>query len=134
MSDARRIRETLERITRLGPDFGTFMRPAIWASSWHASDSATTRTRAMSKRRARCSPRATTKRRCAAVGALLRLDLTAGLPGLDVPTLVVVGTADALTPPRDSRRIAELVPGARLVEYPGAGHMLMFERTAEVDG
>ena len=50
-----------------------------------------------------------------------------------MPTLVIVGTADALTPPRDSRRIAELVPGARLVEFPGAGHMLMHERTDEVD-
>ena len=50
-----------------------------------------------------------------------------------MPTLVVVGTADALTPPRDARRIAELVPGARLVEYPGAGHMLMYERTDELD-
>ncbi len=46
---------------------------------------------------------------------------------------MLVGTADALTPPRDSRRIAELVPDARLVEYPGAGHMLMYERTDEVD-
>ena len=44
-----------------------------------------------------------------------------------------VGTADALTPPRDARRIAELVPGARLVEYPGGGHMLMYERTDELD-
>ena len=50
-----------------------------------------------------------------------------------VPTLVVVGTADALTPPRDARRIAELLPGARLVEYPGGGHMLMYERTDELD-
>jgi pimeloyl-ACP methyl ester carboxylesterase len=65
--------------------------------------------------------------------ALLRLDLTAGLPNVRLPTLVLVGTADALTPPRDSQRIADLVPGARLVEYPGAGHMLMYERTDEVD-
>jgi pimeloyl-ACP methyl ester carboxylesterase len=68
-----------------------------------------------------------------AVSALLQLDLTDGLPEIAVPTLVVVGTADALTPPRDSRRIAELVPGARLVEYPGGGHMLMYERTDELD-
>ena len=46
---------------------------------------------------------------------------------------MIVGTADALTPPRDSQRIADLIPGARLVEYPGAGHMLMYERTDEVD-
>jgi pimeloyl-ACP methyl ester carboxylesterase len=68
-----------------------------------------------------------------ALAALLLLDLTDGLPGIDVPTLVLVGTADVLTPPRDARRIADLVPGARLVEYPGAGHMLMYERTDEVD-
>jgi pimeloyl-ACP methyl ester carboxylesterase len=68
-----------------------------------------------------------------AVSALLHLDLTEGLPSIDVPTLVVVGTADALTPPRDARRIAELIPDARLVEYPGSGHMLMYERTDEVD-
>jgi pimeloyl-ACP methyl ester carboxylesterase len=74
--------------------------------------------------------RATTRE---AVSALLHLDLTEGLPAIDVPTLVVVGTADALTPPRDSRRIAELIPGSRLVEYPGGGHMLMYERTDELD-
>ena len=68
-----------------------------------------------------------------AVGALLQLDLTAELPSVRVPTLVVVGTHDALTPPRDAHRIANLIPDARLVEYPGAGHMLMYERTAEVD-
>ena len=55
------------------------------------------------------------------------------LPTVTVPTLVVVGTADALTPPRDSRRIAALVPNAKLVEYEGGGHMLMYERTGELD-
>ncbi len=50
-----------------------------------------------------------------------------------IPALVVVGTADALTPPRDARRIAELLPGARLVEYPDSGHMLMYERSDELD-
>ena len=68
-----------------------------------------------------------------ATTALLSLDLTAGLSGVRVPTLVLVGTADALTPPRDAQRIADMIPGARLVEYPGAGHMLMYERTDEVD-
>ena len=61
------------------------------------------------------------------------LDLTEGLPKVHVPTLVIVGTADVLTPPRDARRIAELIPGARLGEYPGGGHMLMLERTDELD-
>ena len=39
----------------------------------------------------------------AAATALLSLDLTAGLPSIDVPTLVLVGTADTLTPPARTR-------------------------------
>jgi pimeloyl-ACP methyl ester carboxylesterase len=65
--------------------------------------------------------------------SLLSLDLVDGLSTVALPTLVIVGTADLLTPPRDSRQIASLVPDASLVELPGAGHMLMYERTAEVD-
>jgi pimeloyl-ACP methyl ester carboxylesterase len=65
--------------------------------------------------------------------ALLELDFTGQLPSLRVPTLVVVGSADLLTPPRESRTIADLVPGAELVELPRAGHMLMYERTDELD-
>jgi pimeloyl-ACP methyl ester carboxylesterase len=65
--------------------------------------------------------------------ALLSLDVTAGLPTIDLPTLVLVGTADILTPPRDARQIASLIPGAELVEFTGAGHMLMYERTEEID-
>ena len=65
--------------------------------------------------------------------ALLQLDFVDELPRLDVPTLVVVGTADLLTPPRDSQVIADLVPGAELVEYVRGGHMLMYERTEELD-
>jgi pimeloyl-ACP methyl ester carboxylesterase len=133
VSDARRIREAIERITRLGPDLGTFMRPRnlgfLLARIGFGDDPHPSHVEATRQMLAACDD-ATTR---AAAGALLRLDLTDGLPGIEVPTLVLVGTADALTPPRDSRRIADLVPDARLVEYPGAGHMLMYERTDEVD-
>ena len=36
-------------------------------------------------------------------------------------------------PLRQSREIAELVPNARLEEFEGAGHMLMYERADDVD-
>jgi non-heme chloroperoxidase len=68
-----------------------------------------------------------------AVSALLGLDLTPELPKIDLPTLVVCGSADVMTPPSESRRIAELIPGARLVMLEHAGHMLMLERTEELD-
>jgi 3-oxoadipate enol-lactonase len=41
----------------------------------------------------------------------------------DVPTLVIVGEADALTPPDQARAMAKSVPGARLAVIPGAGHL-----------
>jgi pimeloyl-ACP methyl ester carboxylesterase len=68
----------------------------------------------------------------AAIGALLGLDMTADLPGIELPTLILSGSADVITPPAESRRIAGLIPGARLEVFKGAGHMLMLERTEEV--
>lgn len=68
-----------------------------------------------------------------AIRALLGLDLTEALPNVSLPTLVMSGSADLIAPPSESRRIAELVPGARLEVFKGAGHMLMFERTEEVN-
>ena len=65
--------------------------------------------------------------------ALLSLDLTAVLPTITLPTLVVCGTSDVITPPAESRRIAQLIPGARLELFPKAGHMLMLERAEELD-
>jgi pimeloyl-ACP methyl ester carboxylesterase len=71
--------------------------------------------------------------RLAAPRALIGLDLTPDLPNVRIPTLVIGGTSDVLTPPAEARRIAGLIPGARLELMHGGGHMLMFERTEEVD-
>jgi len=60
--------------------------------------------------------------------ALIGLDLTPDLPSIHTPTLVVVGTADVLTPPAQARLMTHLIPGARLEVFPGGGHMLMLER------
>jgi pimeloyl-ACP methyl ester carboxylesterase len=65
--------------------------------------------------------------------ALIGLDLTGALPHVALPTLVIVGTADVLTPPAQAKLIARLIPGARLEVFPGGGHMLMLERAAELD-
>jgi pimeloyl-ACP methyl ester carboxylesterase len=133
VSDARRVREALERVSRFGPDVAAFMRPRnlglLLARIGFGDDPHPSHVEATRQMLAACSHDTTR----AAGTALLSLDLTTGLPSIDVPTLVLVGTADALTPPRDAHRIVELLPNARLVEYPGAGHMLMYERTDEVD-
>jgi pimeloyl-ACP methyl ester carboxylesterase len=68
------------------------------------------------------------------VGALAamrdRPDATPTLAGITVPTLVVVGTEDVLTPPKDARALAAGIPGARLVEIPAAGHVSAWEQPA----
>jgi pimeloyl-ACP methyl ester carboxylesterase len=47
---------------------------------------------------------------------------------LQVPALVVQGTADQVVDPANGRTLAGLIPGARLEEVPGAGHLLFWER------
>lgn len=63
-----------------------------------------------------------------------RFDVMEGLREVRCPTRVLVGTEDLLTPPKYSAFLAERISGARLTEYPGAGHMLPWERPAEVAG
>lgn len=65
-------------------------------------------------------------------GALTRLDLHAAVERLDVPTLVIAGDRDRLTPPEHAERLhAELPRPAGLVRMPG-GHMGPIEHADEV--
>jgi pimeloyl-ACP methyl ester carboxylesterase len=64
---------------------------------------------------------------------LVGLDLTHEVPGIRIPTLVIAGTGDLLTPPGYAQQIAEKIPGARLELVPDGGHMLMLERTELLD-
>jgi pimeloyl-ACP methyl ester carboxylesterase len=55
------------------------------------------------------------------------------LPALQsLPSVVVCGSLDAITPVDTCRRIAELVPSAGFVEISDAGHMVILERPEEV--
>ena len=49
------------------------------------------------------------------------------LPAIRSPTLIVTGTDDVVIPPANSRTIADRIPGARLKEFAGAGHGLMYQ-------
>jgi pimeloyl-ACP methyl ester carboxylesterase len=62
-----------------------------------------------------------------------RPDSTALLSGLQgLPALVVVGEADAITPPEVARVMAERLPQADLVVVPEAGHLSPLEQPAWV--
>ncbi|HYK43403.1 MAG TPA: alpha/beta fold hydrolase, partial [Thermoanaerobaculia bacterium] len=57
-----------------------------------------------------------------------RADQTALLPEIRVPTLVLAGELDAITPPGPAREMAASIPGAEFVEIPGAGHLSPAEK------
>jgi pimeloyl-ACP methyl ester carboxylesterase len=59
-----------------------------------------------------------------------RADRTWLLPTITVPTLVLVGERDTLTPPEDARAMARAIPGARLVVVPSSGHLVPLEAPA----
>lgn len=64
---------------------------------------------------------------------LMRHERTEGLKAYaGVPTTVMVGGADLLTPPSHARRLAAAIDGARLLVLPGAGHYLPLERDEAV--
>jgi non-heme chloroperoxidase len=66
------------------------------------------------------------------VRAFSREDRYPRLGEIAVPTVVMVGSADRTTPPNHSRRLADRIPGARLVTIPDAGHLLNWEAPDEL--
>ena len=61
------------------------------------------------------------------VQAAKTMDLSAEAARLDVPTLVLCGSKDRLTPPALAERLSQLIPGSRLGIIEGAGHMVLLE-------
>jgi pimeloyl-ACP methyl ester carboxylesterase len=55
-------------------------------------------------------------------------DIMGELGRIHIPTLVICGEEDLMTPPKFSRYLSEQIEGATLVLIPGAGHMVMLER------
>ncbi len=66
----------------------------------------------------------------AQIDAILAMDdaIRVELTSIDLPTLVIVGSQDVLTPLGDSEELAELIPGARLAVVNGGAHGFMVEK------
>ncbi|KNZ31834.1 MAG: hypothetical protein AD742_15215 [Methylibium sp. NZG] len=62
----------------------------------------------------------------------VRPDRREMLPALDLAAHVVGAADDPVTPPDLSRELAAAIPGARLTVVGGVGHLLPFERPAEL--
>ena len=63
-----------------------------------------------------------------ALHAIVTTDFRPVLPKITVPTLVVVGEEDIVTPPSASEFLVKNIAGAALVKIPGAGHLTNIEK------
>jgi pimeloyl-ACP methyl ester carboxylesterase len=63
-------------------------------------------------------------------GMAIRPDRRAELPGIQVPTLVLVGEHDLITPPAEAKALAAAIPNAQLEVIPESGHMAPYENPA----
>jgi len=64
-----------------------------------------------------------------AITALMtRPDSTPLLPTIHVPTLILVGDEDTVTPPSAAEEMHKAIAGSELVRIPGAGHLANLER------
>lgn len=68
-----------------------------------------------------------------AAPSILHHDVLDALQACQLPSAVIVGSRDSLTPVAESRRLADALVDATLQIVDGAGHQLMLERPDEVN-
>jgi pimeloyl-ACP methyl ester carboxylesterase len=62
-----------------------------------------------------------------------RPDSTSDLSGIDVPTAVIVGEADAITPLANAKTMHQRIPRSTLTVIPDAGHLANIEAPEAFD-
>lgn len=67
------------------------------------------------------------------IQAALAHDVADRISSLRLPVLVMHGDADVLIPVENGLALARAIPGARLILYPGAGHLFFVEEAAAVN-
>ncbi len=67
----------------------------------------------------------------ATLDILASADLREMLPAVDLPVLLVHGSADTICPPAAAHCMVERLPRAKLVEFEGAGHAPFLSRPGE---
>src|SRR5262249_31468237 len=66
-------------------------------------------------------------------GMAVRPDMTSFLPGIQVPTLVLAGTGDLISPAAEMKEFSLLIPHSQYVEIPNSGHMAPMENPIAVN-
>lgn len=69
----------------------------------------------------------------ALIAIMSRTDTTLFLPKIKLPTLVLCGSFDRLTPPTIMRSLAERIPNSEFAVIPRAGHMTPLENPKSVN-
>ncbi len=133
-SQAAQINALVERVTRRTPDSTRLWaaRPVgrMMARVGFGREPVDSHLELVRQMLLECSPAT----RAAGPRSLIGFDLTKELDAIDIPTVVVCGTKDVITPPSNARLLHERIAGSRLVLLDGGGHMLMLERADVVDG
>ena len=60
-------------------------------------------------------------------------DITEEVKGIEMPTLIICGMDDRLTPPEYSVYLNRAIRGSKVVSVPDAGHMVTLEKPEEVN-
>ncbi len=66
------------------------------------------------------------------IQAIVGMDIRERVRGLEMPVLVVASKQDALVDPAQERELAELIPGAKLVEIDSPSHFVSLQRPDEL--
>lgn len=132
--EARAARRDLgERVARVGPRIAAeAMVPRLVARGTDAAIDAAPPGRAAIEDRLRHTIEATSVAtiRTALEALAERPDMSAAAARFDLPTLLVVGAEDAITPPECLERAARTIPRSELVVVPRCGHMTPLEDPA----
>jgi 3-oxoadipate enol-lactonase len=124
---ARRV--TAERVLKEGTSFlADTMLPKLFAEK-----TALTQPEIVDQTRRVIEAASRTGVAAAARGMAERKDYTNELGGIEVPTLVIVGESDAISPVEEMTSIATRLPQAELQVIPNAGHMAPLENPAAVN-
>lgn len=125
--------QTLQRRTMLAQasdsDFATWGEETLTSIS-HPSRRADPELRAINRRMASAVGFEGFARQTEAV--IGRPDSRSSLPAIEIPTLVLVGDSDALTPPERAQEIASLIPGAKSLVVPECGHASTLDQPTHV--
>ena len=121
-------RQTLVKITRKG-QFGRIV-PLLHPSLVHPDRLEDETLRTATEDMARDTGADAFLRQLAAI--VSRPDSRASLRQVSCPSLVLVGSQDALTPPERAREMHEIIKGSRLEIVPDCGHLSTLERPEAV--